>query len=103
MLRLWLGGVGLVAGLGAIAVPVVLMVIYIVTFAYTASPDTGFNILTFGALLGLIGAGLGALLALVMLCFPVTRLLAAGYFIGAGIAVICAVIAAAIIAALPLP
>jgi uncharacterized membrane protein YhhN len=89
-----LGLVGGLIGLGVAGAPVVLFTMYLVSFIATATPDSGFNVFTMGALAFIVlGAVLGVV-SLVLLFFRATRPLGIGYLAGVGLVVIATLIGA---------
>jgi hypothetical protein len=89
--RIWsvaLGLVGGLIGLGVAGAPVVLFTAYVVAFTYTATPDSGFNVFTLGAIAFLGLTALLGVISLVLLFFRPTRPLGIGYLAGVGLAIV---------------
>ena len=80
----WLGSglLGAAVSLGLTGVAVGLMVAYVASFTLTATPDSGFNVLTIPAALCVLAAVVLAPVALVMLFFRATRPAGIGYLSG---------------------
>jgi hypothetical protein len=81
---LWLGSgvLGAAVSLGLTGVAIVLMVAYVASFTWTATPDSGFNVFTIPAALCVLAAVVLAPVAIVMLFFRATRPAGIGYLSG---------------------